>query len=45
MDDDVETDDDQLNAAKKHVQRELQDGIKSFKKNKRFVRNLCLIDK
>lgn len=43
MDDDVETDEDQLNAAKRHVLRELQEGIKSFKKNKRHVRNSILI--
>lgn len=43
MDDDVETDDDQLNAAKRHVQKELGEGIKSFKKNKKFVRNFTIL--
>lgn len=43
MDDDVETDDDQLHAAKRHVQRELGDGQKDFKKNKKNVRNITIL--
>jgi hypothetical protein len=44
MDDDVETDDDQLDAANSHVQRELGEGIRSFKRNKRSLRNIHLLN-
>lgn len=43
MDDDVETDEDQLKAADRHIIRELGDGIRYFIKNKNNVRNLALI--
>jgi hypothetical protein len=43
MDDDVETDDDQLGAAGRHIMRELGDGVRAYIKNKRNVRNLLLL--
>lgn len=43
MDDDIETDDDQLRAAHKHITKEFEEGIKAYKKNKKNVRNLSLL--
>jgi hypothetical protein len=43
MDDDVETDEDQLRAADRHIIRELGDGIRYYVKNKKNVRNLALL--
>jgi len=42
MDDDVETDLDQLKAAERHIHRELGEGIKFYLKNKKNVRNYAL---
>jgi hypothetical protein len=43
MDDDVETDEDQLRAADRHTSRELGDGIRYYLKNKNNVRNINLL--
>ncbi len=40
MDDDVETDDEQLKVAYRHVIKELGEGIRMFTRNKKNVRNL-----
>jgi hypothetical protein len=42
MDDDVDTDEDQLQAAGRHIMKELGEGIRAYEKNKRNVRNLHL---
>jgi hypothetical protein len=44
MDDDVDTDDDQLRVAYKHVIKELGDGMKMFSRNKKNVRNIHYIN-
>ena len=44
MDDDVETDEDQLNAAERHIKREVGEGIRSFIKNKKNVRNFSFLN-
>lgn len=43
MDDDVETDDDQLKAADRHIMREIGEGIRTYVKNRKNVRNLTLL--
>jgi hypothetical protein len=45
MDDDVETDSEQLQAATRHILREINEGIRGYFKNKKNVRNLVLIKK
>ena len=40
MDDDVETDDEQLRVANRHVIKELGEGLKMFSRNRKNVRNL-----
>ena len=44
MDDDVETDEDQLNAADRHIKREIGEGIRSFIKNRKNVRNFTFLN-
>jgi len=44
MDDDVETDEDQLYAADRHIIREVGEGIRSFIKNRKNVRNYAMIN-
>lgn len=40
MDDDIETDNDQLRMAHNHINRELNHGWKHFRTNKNYVRNI-----
>lgn len=44
MDDDVETDSEQLYAAGRHIMKELGEGIVLFNKNRKNVRNITLVD-
>jgi len=39
MDDDVKTDDEQLQLAKKHIQKQLNEAINSYKRSKKVVKN------
>jgi hypothetical protein len=39
MDDDVETDEDQLYSALRHINKEMAEGIRYYAKNKKNVRN------
>jgi hypothetical protein len=42
MDDDVETDDDQLYSALRHINKEMAEGIRYYTKNKKNLRNNSL---
>jgi hypothetical protein len=44
MDDDIETDEDQLYSAARHISKEMAEGIRYFTKNKKNVRNMSLIE-
>ncbi len=44
MDDDVETDDEQLRVAFRHVIKELGEGLKMFGRNKKNVRNMTALN-
>ncbi len=43
MDDDIETDDEQLKVAFRHVIKELGEGLKMYLRNKKNVRNMTAL--